>query len=190
MSRHAPFPSIEMAIPVFFNTVVKSIEVNCDPWSVLKMSGLLCRASASSTASMQNRFHGDRQSPRQNLAAEPVDDGAEIDEASRHRNIRQIHRPDLIGSGDRELAQEIGIDFMPRRLASRCLDDGRSPQCPSSSSAWQRAAGQFQNLPLSKALATSDFRRTDIRDVIYRSDASVPDHRQMLDVENSRCYLG
>ena len=35
-----PLPSIEMAISAFFSTAVKSMEVNCDPWSVLKMSGL------------------------------------------------------------------------------------------------------------------------------------------------------
>ena len=37
----------------FFSTAVKSMEVNCDPWSVLKMPGLPCRASASSSASIQ-----------------------------------------------------------------------------------------------------------------------------------------
>lgn len=31
LSRQAPLPSIEMAISAFFNTAVKSIEVNCDP---------------------------------------------------------------------------------------------------------------------------------------------------------------
>jgi hypothetical protein len=34
----------------------------------------------------------DRQPPRQNRAADPINDGVEIDEASRHWNIRQIHR--------------------------------------------------------------------------------------------------
>jgi len=48
--RHAPLPSIEMAISAFFNTAVKSMDVNWDPWSELKMSGLPWRASASSTA--------------------------------------------------------------------------------------------------------------------------------------------
>lgn len=51
--RQTPLPSIEMAISAFFSTAVKSIEVNCDPWSLLKISGLPSRASASSTASMQ-----------------------------------------------------------------------------------------------------------------------------------------
>lgn len=35
-----PLPSIEMAISAFFSTAVKPTEVNCDPWPVLKISGL------------------------------------------------------------------------------------------------------------------------------------------------------
>jgi hypothetical protein len=31
--------SIEMAISAFFNTAVKSMEVNCEPWPVLNISG-------------------------------------------------------------------------------------------------------------------------------------------------------
>ncbi|MCY1327628.1 hypothetical protein D9M68_289110 [compost metagenome] len=31
LSRHAPLPSIEISIPAFFSTAVKSMEVNCDP---------------------------------------------------------------------------------------------------------------------------------------------------------------
>ncbi len=53
LSRHAPLPSIEMAPSAFFSTAVKLMEVNCDPWSVLTISGLPYQASGSSTASMQ-----------------------------------------------------------------------------------------------------------------------------------------
>ena len=49
-------------------------------------------------------LHGDRQSPSEDPAAEPVDDGGEIDEAARHRDIRDVHRPDLVGSDDRQVA--------------------------------------------------------------------------------------
>ena len=41
------------AISAVFSTLVKSVEVNWLPWSVLKISGLPCRASASSRASTQ-----------------------------------------------------------------------------------------------------------------------------------------
>jgi hypothetical protein len=53
LSRQAPLPSILMAISAAVRTLMKSIEVNWLPWSVLKMSGLPCRASASSSASIQ-----------------------------------------------------------------------------------------------------------------------------------------
>lgn len=56
-------------------------------------------------------FHRDRQPPRQNSPAAPVHDGAEVDEAASHRNICQVHRPDLVGSGDRQLLQEVRINF-------------------------------------------------------------------------------
>src|SRR3982751_4308224 len=49
-----PLPSMLMTIPALSSTLVKSWLVNCEPWSVLKTSGRPCRASASSSASMQN----------------------------------------------------------------------------------------------------------------------------------------
>ena len=58
------------------------------------------------------RFHGDRQPPSENPAAEPVDDGREIDEAARHRDVRDVHGPDLVGSDDRQVAQEIRVNLV------------------------------------------------------------------------------
>ncbi|MDE2501008.1 MAG: hypothetical protein KGL56_12550 [Alphaproteobacteria bacterium] len=49
-----PRPSIEIAIPASLRTPVKSMLVNWLPWSVLKMSGLPYRSSASCKASTQN----------------------------------------------------------------------------------------------------------------------------------------
>ena len=42
-----------MAISAFFSTSMKSTLVNCEPWSLLKISGRPWRPSASSRASMQ-----------------------------------------------------------------------------------------------------------------------------------------
>jgi hypothetical protein len=39
------------------------------------------------------RLHRDRQSPRQHPAAEPVEHHGQIDEAARHRDIGDVHRP-------------------------------------------------------------------------------------------------
>src|SRR5450631_1769488 len=47
--------------------------------------------------------------------AEPVDDGGEIDEAMRHRNVSDVHRPDLVWTLDLQPAQQIGVNLVPRR---------------------------------------------------------------------------
>lgn len=44
---------VEMRMPASFSVDVKAKLVNCDPWSVLKMSGLPCRTIASSSAATQ-----------------------------------------------------------------------------------------------------------------------------------------
>src|ERR1700712_3048815 len=60
-------------------------------------------------------LHGDRQPPGQDPAAEPVDDGGEVDEAAGHRNVGDVHGPDLIGPINRQAAQQIRVDLVPRR---------------------------------------------------------------------------
>lgn len=68
------------------------------------------------------------QPPRQHPATRPVQDGEEIHEAALHGNIRDICRPDVIGTTDREIAEKIRIDGvgrMPpteRRFAIQGLD--------------------------------------------------------------------
>lgn len=54
------------------------------------------------------------QPPRQHPATRPVQDGEEIHEAALHGNIRDICRPDVIGTTDREIAEEIRIDGVGR----------------------------------------------------------------------------
>ena len=53
-SRHAPRPSMLMAMALSVSRPVNAVLVNWLPWSVLKISGLPWRANASSTASTQN----------------------------------------------------------------------------------------------------------------------------------------
>ena len=54
LSIQRPRPSIEMRTPALISTPVKAALVNWLPWSVLKISGLPHRASASSSAATQN----------------------------------------------------------------------------------------------------------------------------------------
>jgi len=53
-----------------------------------------------------------RQAPRQDLATEPVDNRSEIDKAPCHRDVGDIHGPDLIGTIHNQIAQEIRIDLV------------------------------------------------------------------------------
>src|ERR1019366_411505 len=57
----------------------------------------------------------DRQPPSENPAAEPIDDGGKIDEAARHRDVGDVRGPDLVGSDDRHVTQEIWINLVSRR---------------------------------------------------------------------------
>jgi len=40
LSRQAPLPSMLIAMPFLISMPVNAAPVNCEPWSVLKMSGL------------------------------------------------------------------------------------------------------------------------------------------------------
>ena len=105
-----------MAMPALSSTLGEVGLVNCEPWSVLKISGLPCRPSASSSASTQNAASKrDRHPPGQDPAAEPVDDGGQVDEAPRHRHVGDVHRPDLVGAVDVMPAQQVRVDLVPRR---------------------------------------------------------------------------
>jgi hypothetical protein len=63
----------------------------------------------------ERRLHGDRQSPGQNPAAEPVDHRGEIDEAAGHGHVGDIHGPDLVRMVDAHAAEQVRVDLVPRR---------------------------------------------------------------------------
>ena len=87
-----------MAMRFASKTPVNASPVNWLPWSVLKSPacricsiGLLQRLDAKAgLQSVIDARMGER------TPAEPIDDGDEIDEAARHRDIGNIRRPDLI----------------------------------------------------------------------------------------------
>jgi hypothetical protein len=54
LSIQRPRPSMEIATPASMSAPVKAAEVNCEPWSVLKISGLPNPVRASSSAARQN----------------------------------------------------------------------------------------------------------------------------------------
>src|SRR5664280_2479357 len=78
-------------------------------WRPLFRQGLLQRFNT------EGRLHRDRHAMAEHAPAEPVDDGGEIDEAARHRDIGDVHRPDLVRTFDLQPAQKIGINLIPWR---------------------------------------------------------------------------
>jgi len=81
------------------------------------------------------RLHRDRHAMRKHPPGRPVDDRRQIDEAPRHRDVGDVHRPDMVGLFDLQLAQEIGINLVARhgfagvRAAVNCLDFHALHQC-------------------------------------------------------------
>ena len=75
----------------------------------------------------ERRLHRDRQPPRQNPAAEPIEHDGEVDEAARHRDVGDVHGPDLVRPCDRHAAQQIADRSCGRAPASSCADGDRAP---------------------------------------------------------------
>src|ERR1700716_3387092 len=104
-----------IAMPLWISTPVNAAPVNCEPWSVLKISGLPWRAKASSSVSTQNAASiviDTRHDSTRRL--KPVEHNGQINEATSHRNIRDVHRPHLIRLRDLHSAQQIRIDLVSR----------------------------------------------------------------------------
>ena len=57
----------------------------------------------------------DRYPPCQDAACGPVDHRREIDEAPRHGNIGDVHRPDVVRARDGEVPQQVWVDLVARR---------------------------------------------------------------------------
>ena len=70
-----------------------------DLWLAVLRQSFLQRLNA------ECRFHRDGHAPRQNPATEPVEHDSQIDEAARHGDVRDIHRPDLVRPRDRRTTQ-------------------------------------------------------------------------------------
>ncbi len=55
----------------------------------------------------------DRRLPGQDLAAEPIDDGSEVDEAPHQGNVGDVRGPDLVGPGHRQAPEQVRMDLVP-----------------------------------------------------------------------------
>ena len=102
-----------IATPCLSSTPVKPTLVNWLPWSLLKMSGLpLPGQGLLQRFDAEVGFHRDRHPMRENPPAEHVDDRHQVDEAARHRDVGDVHRPHLIGRFDLQPAQQVGVDLV------------------------------------------------------------------------------
>src|SRR3954451_19848454 len=97
LSSQRPRPSIEILTPAARSLAVKAALVNCEPWSVMKISGRPNRASALKRIHAEARVHGVRQTPRQHGPARPVNDRHQVQETLSDRDIRDVGRPDVVG---------------------------------------------------------------------------------------------
>ena len=63
---------------------------------------------------MQNAvsFEIDRRAG-QHASAVPVDHGGQIDGATRHRDVADVHRPNVIRARDRQRARQVRVDRVP-----------------------------------------------------------------------------
>src|SRR6516162_5127214 len=77
-------------------------------------------------------FHGDRQPPRKHAPTEPIEHDGEVDKAPRHRNIRNVHRPDLVRPRDLNATQQIRVDLVARlrRASARTAIKRFYPHAP------------------------------------------------------------
>ena len=79
-----------------------------DGWGAMLGDGLLHRVEAE----IGRERIGEP--PRQHPATRPVQDRKQIHEAPRHREVGDIGGPDMIGSRDHQVTQEIGVNLMGR----------------------------------------------------------------------------
>src|SRR5260370_17899455 len=62
----------------------------------------------------ETRLHCDRYAPRQHATAEPIEHDSQIDVATFHRDVGDVHRPYLVWLRDLDAAQQIWINLVPR----------------------------------------------------------------------------
>src|SRR5271170_1878836 len=113
LSRQAPLPSMLIEIWLAIKTLVKA--------ELAALVGIenprrpMFRQSLFQRFDTEGRFHRDRDAMAEHPPAEPVDDGGQVNETARHRDIGDVHRPNLVRPLDLQPAQQIGINLVPRR---------------------------------------------------------------------------
>src|SRR5260370_39963160 len=113
LSIQRPRPSMEILIPAFASVPVKAALVNWLPWSVLKISGVPKRASASSSADTQNdtsivfdsRQLSTARLAHLTLSLSKGDHRDQVEKPAPDRNVGDVGRPHLVLPLDRQVPE-------------------------------------------------------------------------------------
>ena len=108
-----------MAICVPASSPVNFSLVNCDPWSLLKISGRPRRERLLQRLHTELHLHRQRQRPLKHEPAKPVHHRHQVHEALRHPDVRDIRAPHLVDSLHGHASQQVRIDLVafPGRLS-------------------------------------------------------------------------
>ena len=85
---------------------LRSLVAVKDLWCAVEGEGLVEGGHA------EVRGHGVGEAPGQHLSRVPVHDRDQVPESFFEGDVRDVGRPDLVGSSDQKVAQEIGVDRM------------------------------------------------------------------------------
>jgi hypothetical protein len=107
---------MRMRMPAPASRPVKAMLVNWQPWSEdlgLAEAGqrLVQRVDA------ERDVHRVRQPPVQNRPARPVEDRDQVEEAAADRDVGDVRRPHLVRPVDYQVAQEVRVNLVARRVA-------------------------------------------------------------------------
>jgi hypothetical protein len=97
--------------PSRFSTSVKAALVNCEPWSLLKISGVLAQGVLQAIDA-EHGFHAVADPPTEHPPRVPVDDRHQVGEAARQPDVRYVRAPNLVWPDHGNATQQIGIDLV------------------------------------------------------------------------------
>src|SRR5690606_18811042 len=62
----------------------------------------------------KRNVHGDRHAMGQDPARSPIHHSTQVQEPPLHRDVSDVHRPDLVGTVDVQTSKQVRVDLVPR----------------------------------------------------------------------------
>src|ERR1700733_1783056 len=119
LSSARPRPSMLIEMPRLFRGAKKSAEVNCEPLIGVPDFGLAEGERGVQRGQAEAGLHGVGKFPTEHEAAEPIHYRNQIQKATMHRKVGNIGAPDLVGSFDRNAAQQVRVDLVAGSWATQ-----------------------------------------------------------------------